>query len=452
MYKKIAVPNRGTVAARIVRALRELSIKSVVLCSEADKDNPYVKQADEFIVIGPPTPKESYLNHESVIKAALDSGCEAIHPGYGFLSEDPEFAKKVLDNGLGFIGPTPYYLKLMGDKVLARNEMYKKGFPLTPYSKTLTGTFEEQAKEARKVGFPLMIKPSHGGGGIGMIPVFTEDKLINALESAANQAERGFGKRDIYVERMLTAPRHIEFQVVSDGVDSVHLFDRDCSIQRRRQKVIEEAGAPLLPLDVIKEMALKASHILGEIGYNHLGTVETLYSSKCFGFLEVNPRLQVEHAVTEEVTGVDLVKTQIKLSCGQKVPDIFAATPVLFCGHSIEARIYAEDSKKFYPSPGPLKVFQPPRGYGIRIETGFEEGNIISPYYDPMIAQVIVHAPDREKAIDLLYDALCDFPIEGIKTNLGFLKAMLQYPPYREGNIHTGLTDELINSKSYNPG
>lgn len=452
MYKKVAVANRGTIAARIIRAMGELSIKTVALCSEVDKDNPYVKKADEFKVIGPAPPKDSYLNHEAVIKAALESGVEAIHPGYGFLSEDYVFAQKVLDAGLFFVGPSPEWLKVMGDKVVARNRMYSKGFPLTPYSKTLTGTYEEQAKEARRVGFPLMIKPSCGGGGIGMIPVQTEDKLVAALEQAASLAERGFGKRDVYAEKMIKNPRHIEFQIVSDGLESVHLFERDCSIQRRRQKVLEEAGAPNIDKETILKMAQKSADVLKDLGYDHLATVETLYSSsKDFGFLEVNPRLQVEHAVTEEVTGVDLVKTQMKLCAGQRVPDIFAATPVFFCGHAIEARIYAEDSRTFFPSPGQLKVFNFPKCMGVRIETGFEEGNVITPYYDPMIAQVIVHGTSREEVLNLLYDALTNFRIEGIKTNIGFLKAMIKYPPYREGKLHTGLAEELVKSPDYKP-
>jgi acetyl-CoA carboxylase biotin carboxylase subunit len=333
--------------------------------------------------------------------------------------------------------------------------MYAKGFPLTPYSKTLTGSLEEMAKEAKRVGFPLMIKPSRGGGGIGMIPVESEDKLIKALEQAGNLAERGFGNRDLYAEKMIKNPRHVEFQVVSDGIESAHIFERDCSIQRRRQKVIEESSAPNIERDLIKQMAQKSADILRDMGYDHLGTVETLYSSgkdfKDFGFLEVNPRLQVEHAVTEEVAGVDLVKIQIKLCCGQSVSDIFAVTPVLFCGHAIEARIYAEDSRNFFPSPGQLKTFDLPRALGVRIETGFEEGNVITPYYDPMIAQVIAHGPVREEAIDILYDSLSRIRIEGVKTNIGFLKAMLKYPPFREGKVHTGLAEELIKSKDYAP-
>ncbi|MDR2459193.1 MAG: ATP-grasp domain-containing protein [Deltaproteobacteria bacterium] len=453
MFKKVTVANRGTVASRVVNSLREMDIRSHVLCSEVDQENPYVREADEFTVIGPAPPKDSYLNQDAIIEAAKKAKSEAIHPGYGFLAESPEFAKRVTDEGLIFIGPSSNWLAIMGDKVAARNEMFNHGFPMSPFSKILTGSYQEQAAEARRIGFPLIIKPAHGGGGIGMITVTSEDKLVGALEAAASQAERGFGRREVYAERMIEKPRHVEFQVVSDGEEAVTLFERDCSIQRRRQKILEEAGAPLLPRAQLEEMGKKAAQILAKIGYDHLGTVETLYSTtgKDFGFLEVNPRLQVEHAITEEITGVDLVKTQLRLAGGQRVADIFALSPVLFCGHSIEARVYAEDSKNFYPSPGPLKVFKPPRVSGVRVETGYAEGGVVTPYYDPMLAQVIVHANTRDMALGLMEEALKAFEVEGIKTNIGFLRALLRYEPFKEGLVHTALAEELIKSPGYKP-
>ncbi|MDR2354103.1 MAG: biotin carboxylase [Deltaproteobacteria bacterium] len=451
MFHKVAVANRGTIAARIVRALRELKILSHVLCSEVDKSNPYVTEADSFTVIGPASPKDSYLNMEAILDAASQAGAEAIHPGYGFLAENATFAKKVRERGLVFIGPSPSFLEIMGDKVLARQRMGDLGLPLTPATPILVGSLEEKVHSARAIGFPLLIKPAGGGGGIGMLPVTTPEKLASAIETAASQAERGFGKSEVYAERLLINPRHVEFQIVGDGQNALHLYERDCSIQRRRQKVLEEAGAPEIAPEKLAKMAITSAEIMAKIGYDHVGTVETLYSEETgFGFLEVNPRLQVEHAVTEEITGVDLVKTQIELASGKKISELFSTTPSS-SGWAIEARIYAEDSLRFLPSPGPLKVFRPPQGSSIRVETGFKEGLTVTPFYDPMLAQVIAHASTRVKALELLFEALGEFAIEGLKTNLGFLRAMLRYPVFQGGRPHTRLAEEFIASQDYQP-
>ncbi|MDR1035985.1 MAG: biotin carboxylase [Deltaproteobacteria bacterium] len=451
MFRRVAVANRGTIAARLVRALAGLGVASHVLCSEADRDNPYVEAADGFTVLGPPPPRESYLDRERVCAAALAAGCDALHPGYGFLAEDAEFARLCGERGLAFIGPSPKWLRIMGDKVASRNLMRERGLPLCPSTGILRGDAAEMARECEALGFPLLIKPAGGGGGIGMVPVLSSDRLVSALEAAASQAERGFGRRELYAERLLVSPRHVEFQIASDGTSAVHLRERDCSVQRRRQKVVEEAGAPAIPRHELDAMAARAAAIMGGCGYDHVGTVETLYSPETgFGFLEVNPRLQVEHAVTEEVTGVDLAELQIRLAAGGKVPDLLPEAPEM-SGHAVECRIYAEDSLRFLPSPGPLTVFRPPSGEGVRVETGFAEGGRVTPFYDPMIAQVITRGTDRVRAIDLMFDALGEFRIEGVKTNIGFLRALMKQDAFREGRVHTTMAEELVKTEGYVP-
>ncbi|MDR1081077.1 MAG: biotin carboxylase [Deltaproteobacteria bacterium] len=451
MFRKVAVANRGTIAARLVRALGALGVSSHVLCSEADRGNPYVEAADGFTVLGPPPPRESYLDRERVCRAALDAGCDAVHPGYGFLAEDADFARLCGEKGLVFIGPSPKWLRIMGDKVASRDLMRGHGLPLCPSTGILRGDAGAMAAECGALGFPLLIKPAGGGGGIGMVPVLSADRLASALEAAASQAERGFGRRELFAERLLLSPRHVEFQIASDGMKAVHLHERDCSVQRRRQKVVEEAGAPAIPRDELEAMALKAASIMGECGYDHVGTVETLYSPETgFGFLEVNPRLQVEHAVTEEVTGVDLAELQIRIASGGRIPDLLPDPPPL-AGHAVECRIYAEDPVRFLPSPGPLKVFRPPAGDGVRVETGFAEGGTVTPFYDPMIAQVIARGTDRARAIDLMFDALGEFRIEGVKTNIGFLRALMKLDAFREGKVHTTMAEEIVKTKGYAP-
>ncbi|MDR0621456.1 MAG: biotin carboxylase [Deltaproteobacteria bacterium] len=474
MFKKVAVANRGAVAARVVSTLREMGVKSAILCSEADKDLPYVSKADESAVIGPAPPKDSYLNREAVIATAKALGAEAIHPGWGFLSEDPLFAEMAVAEGLVFIGPSPKFLSVMGDKVAARKEMAALGLPVSPSTGLLSGTPAEMAAEAKKIGFPLMVKPAGGGGGIGMIPVDGEEKLIKALETAESQALRGFGQAALYCEKLLVNPRHVEFQVVADKAGGVrHLWERDCSIQRRRQKILEEAGAPNINRESLAEMAERAAHVLGCLGYDHLGTVETLYDPDFgFSFLEVNPRLQVEHAVTEEVTGVDLVAAQIGLAAGLGVETVLESygrrpgpergpgsgtesgaknlAPAGPKGHALEARIYAEDPVRFLPSPGKLAVFRPPKERpGLRLLTGYAEGDAVTPYYDPMIAQLIVSGPDRAAAVAAMAEALGAFEVEGLKTNIPFLRLMMGFEPYLAGDLHTGLAERLVGYEGY---
>ncbi|MDR2455685.1 MAG: biotin carboxylase [Deltaproteobacteria bacterium] len=452
MFSKLAIANRGAVAARLVRAARDLGVRSVVLCSEADMGLPYAREADDKVVIGPAPPKESYLNKDKVVAAAKRAGAEAVHPGWGFLSEDSSFAQLAEDNGLLFIGPSPKWLEVMGDKVRSREMLSKAGLPAAPATGELAGSLEERAREAKSLGFPLLIKPCGGGGGIGMMPADSDEALLKALEAAESQALRGFGKGAVYAEKLLVRPRHVEFQVLCDKEGSYgHLLDRDCSVQRRRQKVIEEAGAPNLDRGLVAAMAGRAAEVLGELGYDHLGTLETLYSPQTgFCFLEVNPRLQVEHGVTEMAAGFDLAAAQLRLAAGEPLSGVLkGSSPAAFSAHAIEARIYAEDSLRFLPSPGTLKVFRPPKGEGIRVETGYEEGAAVTPFYDPMIAQVIAKGETREKAISKLEEALAAFEIEGLKTNIGFLRLMLRHQSFIEGSLHTSLAEELVKSPGY---
>ncbi|UQZ90291.1 biotin carboxylase [Deltaproteobacteria bacterium Smac51] len=447
MFKKVVIANRGAVAARLVKSLRNMGIASVALYSEADANLPYVAEADESCLIGPPPAPQSYLNQEAILEAAKKTGADAIHPGYGFLSENSGFARKVAEAGQTFIGPDPKWLEIMGDKTASLELMAKQGMPVSPATGILKGTLEEQAAEAEALGFPLLIKPAGGGGGIGMTPVMESEKLIGALESASKLASRSFGQAAIYAERLMINPRHVEFQIAADRTGkAIHLFERDCSTQRRRQKVVEEAGAPNIPAAELAAMADRAAAIMASLGYDHLGTVETLYSPDTgFAFLEVNPRLQVEHGVTEEITGLDLVQAQIRLAAGEPLDKVLTR-PEKPVGHAIEARIYAEDPIKFFPSPGPLKVFRPPVGAGVRVETGFAEGATVTPFYDPMIALVIVHGDTREAAMDLMHDALGEFAVEGIKTNIPFVRALMKYEPFRAGRVHTGLAEEYLAS------
>ncbi|MDR3038581.1 MAG: biotin carboxylase [Candidatus Adiutrix sp.] len=419
----------------------------MALYSEADRDLPYVAEADESRPLGPAPAPQSYLNQEAILAAARDCGADAVHPGYGFLAENPAFAEKAAAAGLTFIGPSPKWLRLMGDKTAARDLMAGQGFPVNPSTGILKGSWAEQARAAAALGLPLLIKPAGGGGGIGMTAVFEESKLPGALESAAKLAARSFAEPALYAERLLVNPRHVEFQIAADRHGgAVHLFERDCSVQRRRQKVLEEAGAPNLPAGESAALAERAAEVMAALGYDHLATLETLYQPETgFAFLEVNPRLQVEHGVTEEVTGVDLAAAQILLAAGLSLDEALPNRPPRLLGHAIEARIYAEDPVKFLPSPGPLKVFRPPLGQaGVRVETGFAEGAVITPFYDPMIALVIARADTRREALDLMHEALSGFAIEGIKTNIPFLRGLMKYGPFREGRVHTGLAEEYL--------
>ena len=398
MFTKVIVANRGAVAARVLRALNEMGIKSVALYSEADAGAPYLAMASETYAVGPAPARESYLNQDLIMEIVKKSHADGLHPGYGFLSENADFAQRVIDAGSRFIGPSPKWIAAMGHKTRARELAAQHGMPMSKGSPVLPMDNEAVLKAARDIGYPVLVKPAGGGGGIGMLPAKDEAQLLEAVERSRSMATRGFGNAEVYLERLLERPRHVEFQLLGDQHGNLaHLFERDCSTQRRNQKVIEEAPGPLIPRETAQQTADHVAGIMRELGYDNIGTVEMLLGADgSFNFLEMNTRLQVEHGVTEEVTGVDLVKAQIRSAAGEKLTDILPQK-IGIKGHAIQARVYAEDPKNFFPSPGKLNAFRPPVDSGVRVETGFAEGREVTPHYDPMIAKVIAHAPSARR-------------------------------------------------------
>jgi acetyl-CoA carboxylase biotin carboxylase subunit len=382
---------------------------------------------------------------DALLAVVRKSGADALHPGYGFLSENAAFAQKVTDSGVRFIGPSPRWIEAMGHKTRARELAAAYGMPMSTGSAILPPDAGAIVAAARAIGFPVLVKPAGGGGGIGMLPAKDETELISAVERSRSMADRGFGNTEVYLEKLMERPRHVEFQVLGDAHGNMaHLFERDCSTQRRNQKVIEEAPAPGLSRAKAGEVADRIAGIVRKMGYDNIGTVEMLMGADGeFSFLEMNTRLQVEHGVTEEVTGVDLVKAQIRSSAGEKLSAILPAK-IGLRGHAIQARVYAEDSKNFFPSPGHLKVFRPPQDAAVRVETGYAEGRDVTPHYDPMIAKVIVRADTREQAIDRLASALEAFEIQGPKNNIPAVLAILRSEPFRAGRVHTGLIAEVL--------
>lgn len=443
-FQAVLVANRGAVASRVIRALRGLGIRSIAVYSEADRDMPYVAQADQSIAIGPPAPRDSYLNADRIIEAARSLKADGVHPGYGFLSENAAFAQKVIDAGLAFIGPSPRWIDAMGHKTNARDLAAQWGLPVGRGTKVVGADDAGLAAAADAIGYPIMVKPAAGGGGIGMLRVDSPSQLADAIGKARSAAERGFGVGDVYLEKLVVNPRHVEIQVLGDRHGHVaHLFDRDCSVQRRNQKVIEEAPAPNIDAARRLEVAAQAAQALAHAGYDNIGTLEMLLGSTGeFTFLEMNTRLQVEHGVTEEITGVDLVAGQIRSAAGERLADILP-TAIVPTGHAIEARVCAEDPVRFFPSTGTLTTFRRPSGEGIRVESGYGEGNAITAFYDSLIAKVIAHAPTRAQAIDKLDAALAAFEIAGVKTNIPAVRLVLASEPFRAGRVHTGLMAEV---------
>jgi len=445
MFSKVVVANRGAVAARVLRALNEMGIRSAAVYSEADAGAPYLEMAGETHAIGPAPARESYLNQDVLIEVLRKSHADGLHPGYGFLSENAAFAQKVTDTGARFIGPSPRWIEAMGHKTRARELAASHGMPMSKGTGVLPADADATLAAARAIGFPVLVKPAGGGGGIGMLPAKDETELLAAVERSRSMADRGFGNAEVYLERLIERPRHVEFQVLGDQHGgATHLFERDCSTQRRNQKVIEEAPAPGIPRERAVAVAEQIAAIMRKMGYDNIGTVEMLLGDDgSFSFLEMNTRLQVEHGVTEEVTGVDLVQAQIRSAAGGKLADILPGR-IEVKGHAIQARVYAEDPKNFFPSPGKLKIFRQPRDKGVRVETGYAEGRDVTPYYDPMIAKVIVRADTREQAVDRLIDALEAFEIQGIKHNIPAVLAVLRSEPFRAGRVHTGLIAEVL--------
>jgi acetyl-CoA carboxylase, biotin carboxylase subunit len=453
MFKKILVSNRGEIACRIIRACREMGIASLAVYSEADRAGLHVQLADEAVCIGPPPAVESYLNMDRIIETARTSGAEAIHPGYGFLAENPEFARRCERAKIVFIGPNSRALELVGDKIRARQTMEKSGIPIIPGMNHVAAAFAEYAAEARKIGYPVMIKASAGGGGKGMRIVCSEEELRPGLESGQREAKSAFGDESVYLERYIEDPRHVEFQVLADNYGHiVHLFERECSIQRRHQKIVEETPSQALTPELRHKMGETARKVLEVAEYNNAGTVEFLLDrNKKFYFLEVNARLQVEHPVTELTTGVDLVQQQIRIAAGEKLS--LKQENLAQRGHAIECRIYAEDpSNNFLPSSGKILFLREPKGPGVRHDGGIYGGWEVPIYYDPILAKLIVWAETRESACARMAAALDDYVILGISTTIPFLKEVISHPRFREGETTTGFIKNHFASWRQNQG
>ncbi len=438
MFEKILIANRGEIALRIQRACRELGIKTVVVHSEADREAKYVRLADESVCIGPAPSRESYLNMPAIISAAEVTDSEAIHPGYGFLSENADFADRVEKSGFVFIGPRPDTIRLMGDKVSAKRAMIEAGVPVVPGSEgALPDDPQEILRTAREVGYPVIIKAAGGGGGRGMRVVYTEAALLNAVTMTRSEAGAAFNNPEVYMEKFLENPRHIEIQVLADGGrNAVWLGERDCSMQRRHQKVIEEAPAPGVARRLIERIGDRCADACRKMGYRGAGTFEFLYENGEFYFIEMNTRIQVEHPVTELITGIDLVQQQILIAAGEKFT--LRQRDVTFSGHAIECRINAEDPFRFVPSPGRITNWHTPGGPGVRIDSHAFNGYFVPPNYDSMIAKVITYGDTRDQALARMRIALSEMVVEGISTNIPLHREMLQDARFIEGgtSIH----------------
>ena len=438
MFKKVLIANRGEIALRIQRACREMGIKTVIVYSEADRDAKYVKLADEAVCIGPAASAHSYLNMPAIISTAEVTDAEAIHPGYGFLSENADFAERVERSGFVFIGPTPESIRLMGDKVSAKQAMLKSGVPCVPGS---DGALPEDPKEiiksAREVGYPVIIKAAGGGGGRGMRVVHREEDLIKSAKLTRTEAGAAFGNSMVYLEKFLGNPRHVEVQILSDGQgNAIHLGDRDCSLQRRHQKVLEEAPAPYIDEKARAEVLKRCTDACVEIGYRGAGTFEFLYEDGRFYFIEMNTRVQVEHPVTEMVTGVDIVKEMLSIAAGNKLS--IKQKDVVIRGHSLECRINAEDPEKFLPSPGKVKHFHAPGGNGVRVDSHLYSGYSVPPNYDSLIGKLITYGATREEAMARMRNALDEIVVDGIKTNIPLHRDLVRDEGFGKGgvNIH----------------
>ena len=438
MFEKILIANRGEIALRIQRACREMGIKTVVVHSEADTEAKYVKLADESVCIGPAPSSASYLNIPAIISAAEVTDSEAIHPGYGFLSENADFAERVEKSGFVFIGPRPETIRLMGDKVSAKDAMKTAGVPCVPGSEgALPEDPREIVKIARAVGYPVIIKAAGGGGGRGMRVVHTEAALLNAVTMTRAEAQAAFGNPMVYMEKFLENPRHIEFQVLADSYkNAIWLGERDCSMQRRHQKIIEEAPAPGISRRVIERIGERCVAACQKIGYRGAGTFEFLYENGEFYFIEMNTRVQVEHTVTEMVTGIDIVQMQIRIAAGEKLP--FAQRNIAMRGHSIECRVNAEDPYTFVPSPGRITMWHPPGGPGVRVDSHIYTNYFVPPHYDSMVGKIIVHGDTREQALARMRIALQETVIEGILTNVPLHRELMADAKFIEGgtSIH----------------
>ncbi|MGN1400605.1 MAG: acetyl/propionyl/methylcrotonyl-CoA carboxylase subunit alpha [Bacillus sp. (in: firmicutes)] len=447
MFMKLLIANRGEIASRIIRTTKKMGIVSVAVYSEADAGAPYVEEADEAYLLGQSRPQESYNNIDKIIAIAKTAGCEAIHPGYGFVSENPEFAERCRQEGIVFIGPSSDVIALMGKKIEARQTMEKAGLPVVPGISFPVEDVEEAALSAEKIGYPIMIKASAGGGGIGMGAVTDEAELRKTFEGHKRRAQSFFGNGDMYLERRILNPRHIEVQLLADAHGNViHLWERECSVQRRNQKVIEEAPSPFVTEEKRNEICQAAVKAAKAIGYTNAGTIEFIMDeNQQFYFLEMNTRLQVEHPVTEEITDIDLVEWQIKVAAGERL--LLSQEDIGMEGHAIEARLYAEDPMTFYPSPGTITEFAAPDGEGIRHEVGVKQGGAITPFYDGMFAKLIVKGENRDQCIERLQKALESYKVSGVKTNIPMVEQVIAHPVFKEGNTTTAFVDQFYINK-----
>ena len=433
MFGKILIANRGEIALRIQRACREMGIPTVAVHSTADTQAMHVRLADESVCIGPPSARDSYLNIAAILTAASVTGATAIHPGYGFLSENAGFAEMVEDHGLTFIGPSAAHIRMMGDKITAKTAMASLGVPLVPGSEGAVSDLTEAAAVANTIGYPVLIKAAAGGGGRGMKVAHAADELSEAWRVARAEARAAFGNDAVYIEKYLDRPRHIELQVLADGYGNVvHLGERDCSLQRRHQKLLEEAGSPALTAAERDALGATVTAGLRKLGYRNAGTLEFLYQDGQFAFIEMNTRLQVEHPVTEMVTGIDIVREQIRIAAGQRLG--FEQADVKFTGHAIEVRVTAEDPETFAPSPGRVDVFHAPGGPGVRVDSALYAGYTVPSHYDSLVAKLIVHGHDRPAAIARLRRALDEFAVGGIKTTLPLHQRIAADPAFNAGD------------------
>lgn len=443
MFRKILIANRGEIALRIILACKELGIKTVAVHSVADRDSLHVRYADDDVCVGPAPSRQSYLNISSIIAAAEITGADAIHPGYGFLAENAHFAEILRECGMTFIGPEPEVIRNMGDKAKARETVKAAGVPILPGSDGPLRTWTDAMEVAKQIGFPIILKASAGGGGRGMRICWSEEELQVAYDTARNEAERAFGNGDVYLEKYLERPRHIEFQVFGDQHGRiVHLGERECSIQRRHQKLIEESPSPAMTDDLRKRMGEAAIKICKAVNYTNAGTIEFLVQDNEFYFMEMNTRIQVEHPVTEAVTSLDLVKEQIRVAAGERLS--FPEKELRLRGHAIEFRVNAEDPVTFAPHPGKITAFNVPGGPGVRVDTAAYRDYTIPPHYDSMIAKLIVHGKDRAEALERGKRALELFIVEGVKTSIPLHRAILQDERFRKGEFSTRFMEEFV--------
>jgi len=447
MFEKILIANRGEIALRILRACREMGIRTVAVHSTADADAMHVRLADESVCIGPPSSTDSYLNKAAIISAAMVTHADAIHPGYGFLSENADFAEMIEEHGITFIGPSPDHIRVMGDKVAAKIAAKDSGIPVVPGSDGAVDTAEDAAKVSAEIGYPVLIKAAAGGGGRGMKVAESAETVAEAFRVASTEAKAAFGNGEVYIEKYLANPRHIEIQVLADSHGNVvHLGERDCSLQRKHQKVLEECPSPALNASERKKIGDTVCDAMRKLGYKNAGTVEFLYENGEFYFIEMNTRLQVEHPITEMVTGVDLVREQIRIANGAELD--FAQDDITISGHAIECRINAEDPETFRPSPGRVDGYHMPGGLGVRVDSGLFAGATIPPFYDSMIAKLIVHGRNRNECLMRLRRALSEYVIEGITTTIPLHDKLVNEADFIDGSYDIRWLENFVADSS----